>query len=116
MKKESLEKRLFDILSDLKWHDSYTLTHMLNGHNRPLFRLSGRTSDLKRRGCSIETKTEKQLLMYPINNKRVWYRLNYLPENIFDTPLPKYRRDKQSDQNVEEICCTLSDGSRLCII
>ena len=122
MKKESLEKRLYAILSDSAWHSSYALASTLNGLNRPLFRLSGRTSGLKARGVEIEMITEKRyhelypqsdMKFYPLDfvSKRVWYKMVWTPENPWAIPLKKYER-----KDTTELTTTLADGTILGLI
>lgn len=122
MKKESLERRLYDILKDGFFHSSYDLTEKLNGANRPLFRLSGRISDLRARGCEIECYSEKEYHKYllftesmtgkMIGNmpKRVWYRMVYVPADIFDISPSWKHKDKT------ELWTTFGDGTRVCLV
>jgi hypothetical protein len=123
MKKESLERRLYDILKDGRFHSSYDLTVALNGEGRPLFRLSGRVSDLKARGCTIETLNEKEYHKYLLFDekvtvkligelpKRFWYRLCWTPENVWEAPKKKYER-----KDTTELTTTLADGTILGLI
>jgi hypothetical protein len=118
--KESLERRLYAILKDGRYHGSYELAKELNGENRPLFRLSGRTSGLKARGCVIEKITEKsyhemmgdpifEINRIPFMPNRVWYKMCWTPAgDIFSIPLKKYVR-----KDTTELSTVFGDGTKV---
>lgn len=122
----SIEKRLYEIMKDGYFHDSYSLSNTLWPHEHRLANLHARFTDLRNRGCTFDTMTELEYHKYLLFDERVttkligelpkrfWYKMVWTPAgDIFSLPIKKYAR-----KDTTELVTVFSDEAktRVCLI